>query len=53
MELSLASLEVVNKVVYSTELPKEFLTLYITNCISHCEESKKVKILKSSRLSTG
>jgi len=47
MELSLASLEVVNKIAHSSDLPKEFLTLYITNCISHCEENKKDKILQN------
>jgi len=45
MELSLASLEVVNKIANSNELPKEFLTLYITNCIANCEENKKDKVL--------
>lgn len=42
MELTLASMEVVNKLANSADLPKEFLTLYITNCITHCEEKNKV-----------
>lgn len=37
MELSLQLLETVNKVITTSELPKEFLTLFITNCIQHCE----------------
>lgn len=44
MELTLASMEVVNKLANSADLPKEFLTLYITNCITHCEEKNKDKM---------
>jgi len=45
MELSLSSLELINRVANAVELPKEFLTLYITNCILYCEENKKDKNL--------
>jgi hypothetical protein len=43
MELNLNSLEVVNKLVHSVSLPKEFLNLYISNSIVQCEESKRDK----------
>jgi len=42
MELTLSSLEVVNKLVHAVSLPKEFLNLYISNSIVQCEESKRV-----------
>jgi hypothetical protein len=45
MELSLSSLELINKLANAVELPKEFLTLYISNCIVFCEENKKDKNL--------
>jgi|688.fasta_scaffold2025670_1 hypothetical protein len=45
MELSVSSLELINRLVNSVELPKEFLTLYITSCIHFCEENKKDKNL--------
>ena len=45
MELSLSLLELINKVANAVELPKEFLTLFISNCIVYCEENKKDKNL--------
>lgn len=52
MEMSIQSMEVVNRFTAMVDLPTEFVHHYITNCITYCENARDRFVVASLNLTS-
>ena len=46
MPITVQSMEVINKLVVSIDLPTEFLHMYISNCFTCCENTQQTRLVR-------
>ena len=47
MKLSISLLEVFHGILYQVDFPKEFILLFVKNCMDQCSASTETKVLKN------